>query len=84
MSLALSPFLGPSMASAGSQPHPPPLLPEEEGLCSSSSDWKWQDQRPDTEALFLGGRMASSVWWELEAGATEGPRQAFPKWQPHP
>lgn len=25
--------------------------------------------------------MASSVWWELEAGAAEGPQASFPKWQ---
>lgn len=42
-----------------------------EGLCSSNPDWKQQGPgsvRPDTEALFLGGRMASSVWWGVGGG----------------
>lgn len=70
MSLALSPFPGPSTASAGSQLHPLPF-------CLRRRGWKWQDQQPDTEVLFLGGRMASSVWWELEAGAAEGPQASL-------
>lgn len=96
--MALSSCLGFSVASAGTQPHHlfPSLhcllFPSAQGgggrgfvlptQTGSSRGWA---ARPDTEALFLGGRMASSVQWGVGGRAchpgwraAEGPSQASP------